>query len=348
MSLKKLIEYLGRVLSMKKVVLFCFVLLLMLIGISCSDSNRIKKGSVAEYNLKLIMQNAADSPPHMGIIAFAEKLEEISGGTMTIDITLIATINSIKELIEPVLSGETDIVLTGYGYSDLSYKIPELEIFGQSYIFRDYEHFLEWRETEHAQKLRLSLNKIGIFNTKSWYFGVRHTTSNNPINSLANFRGLRLRVPPIDSSVAFAEAMGAIPVPIGFGGFYDALKTKTVHAQENPLSLIESSKIYEVQKYIAMTGHSISLALPIINKKVYDSFSQQQAAWYNEAAEYGRQVCYDITIEEERQLLDKFQNEYGMIVTYPDVEELRSAMKPHYDKLEEKYGKGTVYSIVGM
>ncbi len=332
----------------KLVMIFCF-LVSVILCVSCGDKeDTVKKGSVSEYRLKLAMQNAIDSPPHLGILAFAEKLAELSDGTMTIDINLINTINSIQELIEPVLSGETDIVLTGYGYADLAYKVPEFEILGHAYIFRDYEHFLKWRDTEYGQKLRNSLQKVGVLNTRSWYYGIRHTTSYNPINSLADFKGLRMRVPPINSSVAFAESMGAIPIPIGFGGFYDALKTKNVHAQENPMSLIESSRIYEVQNYIAITGHTISLAVPIINKKVYDSFSAQQEAWYNEAVEYGREVCYNITVEEENYLLDKFISEYGMQVTYPDIDELRAAMIPYYEKLEERFGKNIVFGIIKM
>ncbi len=334
---------------MGKLKLICCILVAIISNVGCvNNGNTVAKGSIDEYHLIFSMQNAVNSPTHFGMIAFAEKLAELSDGTMTVNINLIQTINSIEDLIEPLINGEHDIALTGYAYADLAYKIPQLEIIGQAYIFRDYEHFLTFRESDYGKKIRESFHKIGIINTKAWYFGVRHITSNNPITSLANLRGLRLRVPPIDSSTDFAEAMGAIPFPIGFGGFYDALKNKFIDGQENPLSIIESAKIHEVQECIAMTSHSISLAVPLVNKKLYDSFSEQQEAWFEEAMEHARQVCYNLSIEEEAYLLEKFQNEYGMKITYPDIEEFKAAMKPYYDELEKKYGEGSVYDIINM
>lgn len=334
---------------MKKLSIIFLIFISLLLCVSCSgDGKPARQGSIGKYRFKFVMQNAEGSPVHKGVIAFAEKLATLSDGTMTVDINLIPTISSIQDLIEPVIKGEADIVLTGYGYADLSYKVPELEIIGQAYIFKDYDHFLEFRESEYGKKLRTSISKIGIINSTAWYYGVRHTTSVNPINSLADFRGLKLRVPPVDTSIAFAQSMGAIPMPIGFGGFYDALKTRQVVAQENPLSLIESAKIHEVQDYIAMTSHAISIAVPIINKNIYDTFSAEQEAWFNEAIEYGRQVCYNLTMREENYLLEKFEKQYDMKVTYPNVDELRAAMSPYYDELEKQYGKGSVYSIIEM
>ncbi len=337
--------------NMKKIVLFFIILFISIIlSVSCSssDSDKIEKGSVKEYRLKLIKQSTPGSPPYFGAIAFAEKLAELSGNTMTVDIELITPTISVSEVVEPLLTGQCDMVFTAYGYADLLYKVPSLEILGQAYIFRDYEHFAKFIHSEYTDELRAYLHKINVMNTMPWYYGIRHITSNNPINSLADFHRIEMRVPPINSSVDFAKAIGAIPVAINFDGVYNALATKYVQSQENPLTMIESGKFYEVQKYIAITSHSIGLAVPLINKKVYDSFSVEQEAWYNEAIEYGRQICYDMTIEQEAYLLDKFQNEYGMIVTYPDIAELQDAMLSHYDNLEKKFGVGSIQNILDI
>ncbi len=332
---------------MKKMIYF--LLLSSMLCISCSDSqSTIKKGSIKEYKLKFIKQTAPNAPPYIAALAFAEKLAELSDGTMSVDIEMMPPIISIDEVIEPIIDGTYDMTLTAYGYADLSYKIPELEILGQAYLFRDYEHFLKFLESEYAENLRKKLHAIGIINKPAWYFGIRHTTSNNPINSIKDFKGMKLRVPPINSSIDFAEAMGTIPFPIGFGSFYQSLESKFVDGQENPFPIIKSAKIYEVQRYIAMTSHSISLAVPLVNKKLYDSFSEQQEAWFNEAIEYAREMCYNISIEKESYLPEECINEHAIIITYPNIDELRAAMKPYYDKLEEKYGEGSVYDIINM
>ncbi len=335
---------------MKKLMLLYIVLISMTLCISCgsggNDDSEEKKGSIKRYRLSLITQYTEGTPAHRGALAFAKKLSELSEGTMVVDINQIDVNNYAKEIIEPVIKGESNILLTASGYSDLSYKIPELEIMGQAYIFKDYEHFLEFRETEYAQSIREKIADIGLISSVAWYYGVRHTTSNIPIQSLNDFRGLKLRVPPIDSSIAFAESMGAIALPMGFVSLYDALENGHVHAQENSLSIIESTKLYRVQEYIAMTSHAISLAVPMINKTVYDTFSSEQEAWYNEALEYGRQVCSDLTTQQENYLLEKFEKEYDMVRTYPNIDELRAAMKPYYDKLEKLYGNGSVSKII--
>lgn len=331
---------------MKKIIYF--LILSSILCISCGGSSTIKKGSLERYELKFIKQTALNAPPHIAAIAFAQKLEELSSGTMTVNIEMIPPILSIDEVIEPIIDGTYDMALTAYGYADLAYKIPELEILGQAYLFRDYEHFLKFVESEYAESLRRKLYAIGIINKPAWYFGIRHTTSNKPINSLNDFRGMKLRVPPLDSSIEFAQAMGAVPMPISFGTFYKALEAKFVDGQENPFTIIESAKIHEVQEYIAMTSHNISLAIPLINKKIYNSFSPEQETWFNEALEYAREMCYNISIEKENYLLEEFQNEYGMIVSHPNINELRDAMKPQYEKLEAKFGAGSVYNIIEM
>ncbi len=320
-----------------------FVFIILCVG--CSGS-RIKKGSIKEYRLQLMTQDTENSPSFKGISAFAQKLEELSGGTMTLSISNIGYINHVSELINPVIAGEFDIALSIYDY--LSYAIPELELIAQAYVTTDYENYIKTLDSDYGRKMNREIAKIGLIPSEIWFLGTRHTTSNYPINSLADFRGLKLRVPPIDSSIAFARSMGAIATPINLSELYNSLRLQYVHAQENSLSTIESHKLYEIQKYIAITGHSLTAGTLFLNKKVYDSFSAEQEAWYNEALEYGRQVCYDIVADEEEYLLDKFQNEYGMIVTYPDRNELREAMHSHYDEIEEKFGKGRIYSLVAI
>ncbi len=322
------------------------VLLSVLLFVSCGNKSSVKKGSISEYKLRLLTQDAEIAPVYRGALAFAKKLDELSGGTMTVEFYQVGHINHVSELIDPVIAGEFDIVITGYGY--LSYAIPELELIAQAYVVTDYQNFIKTLDSDYGRKMNREIARKGLVPSEIWFLGTRHTTSNTPINSLADFRGLKLRVPPVESSAAFAESMGAIVTPISLAKLYDSLKSKYVLAQENSLSTIEAHKLYEVQKYLAMTGHLITAATLFVNKNTYDSFSKEQEEWYNEAVEYGRQVCYDIVAEEESSLLDKFQNEYGMIVTYPDREQLREAMYPRYDKLEAQFGKDTVYNLVAI
>ena len=86
------------------------------------------------------------------------------------------------------------------------------------------------------------------------YYGARHTSSNKPIKTCADLKGLKIRVPDVPAYLAMPRACGANTAPIAFAEVYLALQNGTVEAQENPLTTIEAKKFYEVQKHIALTG----------------------------------------------------------------------------------------------
>lgn len=326
-----------------------YVLLLSsIVYISCGSGDnkkpKVAKGSISEYKLQLITQNSETEPVYRGALAFAQKLDELSGATMSVEFNKIENVTQVQSLIEPVIEGEHDIVIIGY--TTLSYIIPELELIAQAYVVTDYKNYIKTLDSDYGRRMEQEIKKIGLVPSEIWFLGTRHVTSNTPIYSLDDFRGLRLRTPPLNANMSFAEAMGSIALPTSLSAVYNFLDKKFINAQENPLSTIEAHKIYELQKCIAITGHLITASSLFINKSVYDSFSEEQETWYNEAVEYGRMVSSNIVIEEEAYLLEKFQNKYGMIVTYPDRNELREAMYPYYNKIEEDFGEDSIYSLV--
>ncbi len=329
---------------MQNTIKFITIFLVAILLISCGNGSNVKKGSIKRYELNLITQDAKTSPTYQGALAFSQKLEQLSSGTMSVKFNDAGDITELSSIVEPVISGKFDIVILGY--ANLYYAIPELELIAQAYVIRDYEHFLKVLDSDYGDRMNKAFYNVGLIPSDIWYVGSRHVTSNNPLNSLSDFRGLRLRTPPLQATVNFAEAIGAIAMPTSFAGLYNSLKQGYVSSQENPLTVIEAAKIYELQKYIALTGHSISASTLFINKKVYESFSAEQEAWYNEALEYGQKVCNDLVFEQEKTLLEKFEKENGMTITRPNRSELQAAMKPLYEQLEQRFGEGSVYNLI--
>ncbi len=99
------------------------------------------------------------------------------------------------------------------------------------------------------------------------YYGTRHTTSNKPIKSCADMKGLKIRVPDVPAYLAMPRACGANTTPIAFAEVYLALQNGTVEAQENPLTTIEAKKFYEVQKHIVLTGHIVDHLNTVVAKR---------------------------------------------------------------------------------
>ncbi len=328
-----------------------FTLLLLSITFVSCGYRKAKASSTTDeldnkIRLSLVTQEAPRSPSHRGFIALANKLKELSDDTMNIEINQLTMTGSLEDIFTSVSAGQIDIA--AMGYADKTSSIPELALVGKPYVVRDYEHFLKILDSSYGKKMENYFHYLGIVHSSLWYLGYRHTTSNTPINSIKDFEGLKYRIQPTGSLETFVQILKAKPIAVSYNGLYDALKSGMVEAQENPIPNIEATKVYEHQKYLAMTGHLVGTIALFINKERYDTFTDEQKAWYNEAMEHGRQVCYNIVVEQEDALLEKFENEYGMMVTYPNKNELRDAMKPIYEEAEQQLGIGSISELMAI
>ncbi len=326
---------------MKKLVVLG-LLLFSFIFIGCGGQEK----NAPDILLSFVTQDSPDSPAYEGYIAFKQKLEELSGGTMSVEPITLSTKDTLGEMFGTIATGQFDIVKTWYW--DMEYIIPELHILSEVYLIKDYEHLMRILASEYGQKMQEQFNENGVIASSVWYAGMRYVTSNTPISSLADFKGLKYRVPPTKSIVAFAEAMGTKPVATTFANIYDSLKNGTIEAQGNPLLTIDAIKLYEVQKYMAITEHLVGATALFINMDKYNSFTDKQKAWYDEATEYGRIKCAEFVYEKEAHLLEQFENEYGITLTYPNKEELRAAMQNRYETLEKEYGSELYHNIMDI
>ncbi len=333
-------------------IIISLLLLSATLFVGCKDNSASRnnvdfaKGNTDKIVLSLVTQDALRGPSYQGYRELAQKLEELSGGTMTVDINQLTKFGTLTDIFHSVVGGQFDIATLGY--SDKSNIIPELSIVSEPYLVRDYEHLVKILESDYGKKMAAKFSEFGLRHSATWYAGKRQTTSNKPLNSLKDFEGLKIRIPPTETLIAFTKYIGAESITINFGELYDALKEGIAEAQENPLPTIEAAKIYEVHKYIAITDHIIGTAALFINQKKYDSFTDEQKAWFDEAVAYGGQVCNEIVYKQEADLLEKFQLEYNMTITYPNKDELRAALKPHLDNLETKFEQISIDDIISI
>lgn len=335
---------------MVKNLLASILLLQILLLTSCGSNNNNNKVVEEEDNavmtLTFITQDAVSGPSYQGYSAFAKKLRELSSETMIIEFSQLIKLTTFEDIFNKISTGQFDIA--AFNHSSAYEIIPETALLGQAYVVDSYEHLLKILDSDYGKKINEQYYERSIMPTSVWYTGVRNTTSNTPINSAADFKGLKMRVPPIRGIQGFAKSLGAEPISINFQDLYGSMVSNRIEAQENAIPTIEATKMYEVQKYIAITEHVLGSTVLFINKNTYESFTDEQKAWYNEAAEYGKAVCNTLVYEQEASLLDKFQNDYNMVITYPNKDELRAAMKEHYLELEREFGEGSVSSLISL
>ncbi len=299
----------------------------------------------AQTILSFGMQDSNGNHIYKGAEVVKEKLEELSGGEMTIKLFPNSQLGDYKAMTDQLRIGELD--LTANGYPDMSYVIPELQVAGAPYLIRDYEHMLKLLDSPYGQSMNEKMIKKGARILDVWYFGMRQTTSNKPINTIDDMKGLKLRTPNVDFLVNYAKNVGASPSPIAFAEVYLALQTNQVDAQENPLPTIEAMKFYEVQDYLALTNHFLATKAIIVSEKTWKKLSDQEKQWLKEAILAGRDVANLGLIQDEKDLLEKFK-EYGVTVTTPDLAPFRKAMQPYYDTLEKKFGNNIISEIADI
>lgn len=299
--------------------------------------------AMAQTTLRIGTQLPETHPSYLGTLEVKKKLEELSKGAMTIRIFPNSQLGDFKAMVAQVQAGELDAVSAGY--PDMSYIIPELKLIGAPYVISSYDHLRAVVKGPYGQKMDTKFQEKGIRVMDVWYEGARHTTANKPINGIEDMKGLKLRTPNVPFLIAYAKATGATPAPVAFAEVYLALQTKQVDAQENPLPTIESAKLYEVQKHIALTGHFIASSAVLLSEKTWAKLTPEQRKWVTEATVTGGKFASQMVADKEKSLINDFKTR-GIAFTQPDTAPFRAAMKGYYDELEAEFGKGEIQKIV--
>ena len=300
--------------------------------------------ALAERELTLGMQDNEVSNLYAGAQAMAATLAEVSGGELTLSIFPSSQLGDFRAMVAQVQAGELDMVTVGY--PDMSYVIPELNLIGAPYVADDFAHLQEIVGGEWGQEMSARFEEQGIHMLDLWYYGTRQTTSNRPIESMADMAGLRMRTPNVPFLIAYAENVGATPAPVAFAEVYLALQTNQVDAQENPLATIEAMKFYEVQSHVAITNHFIASIALMISNELWGSLSAEEQGWIAAAVAAGGEENNSRTIAAEAGLLSTFEGR-GLTVTQPDLAPFRAAMQPYYDTLEAEFGAGAIARVRG-
>ncbi|MFY0636043.1 MAG: sialic acid TRAP transporter substrate-binding protein SiaP [Vannielia sp.] len=301
-------------------------------------------GTAEARELTFGTQNNETSNLYKGMDAFKTKLEEISGGELTVTLFPNAQLGDFKAMVAMLQAGELDMAATGY--PDMSYVIPELTLIGAPYVVEDFADLERIVAGPWGQEMEQKFEAEGVKVVDLWYYGTRQTSANKPIESMEDLKGLRMRTPGVPFLIAYAEAVGATPAPVAFTEVYLALQTNQVDAQENPLPTIEDMKFYEVQSSIAMTNHFVASQAIQISMQTWDSLSDQEKAWVEEAALAGGDVNDAANVEAEAALVEKFEAA-GLTVTKPDLAPFRAAMKGYYSELEKEFGEGAIARVQG-
>ena len=210
----------------------------------------------AQITLKYGTAFPADHPGALRIKEAAEAIRKDTGGKVDLQVYPASQLGSEPDMISQTRAGAMDLMSTAG--TNLQTLVPTAGINGVAFAFKDYATVWAAMDGDLGGHVRTAMSKVGLqaFD-KVLDNGYRNiTTASKPIVTPADLKGFKIRVPGIPMWLSMFKALGASPTAIPFGELYSALQTKVVDGQENPLALIQSAKLYEVQKFCSLTGHT--------------------------------------------------------------------------------------------
>ena len=293
----------------------------------------------AKINLKVGGQFADSHPSSKAMELACAEIRQLSNGRIDIQFFPNAQLGSDAAMLTQVRSGALDM-MTASGIS-MQVVAPVAGISGMAFAFSDYAHVWQAMDGDLGASIRAGLDKVGIYAfPKILDSGYRNiTTSNHPINTVDDLKGMKMRVPPSPVWVSLFTALGSSPTSITINELYSALQTKIVDGQENPLTIIESGKYYEVQKYCSITEHMWDGLWIIANGKRIKSLAADDLALitksFESATEKQRTETERLNTDLEGSLKTK-----GLVFNHPDKALFRQALTKSgfYADWKQKYG----------
>ena len=276
---------------------------------------------MAQTKLKWAHVYETSEPFHTASVWAAQEIGKRTSGRYQIDVYPASQLGKETDINQGLSLGSVDIIISGSSFAAKSY--PPIGVTYYPYTFRDAEHLLAYTKSDVFKELTKGYeDKSGHHIAAVTYYGVRHTSSNKPIKTCTDMKGLKIRVPDVPAYLAMPRACGANTAPIAFAEVYLALQNGTVEAQENPLTTIEAKKFYEVQKHIVLTGHIVDHLNTVVAGGLWKKLSEEDRKIFTDVAqEAAAKATGEIKINEAK-LVDFFKQK-GLTVTDVDKNAFR-------------------------
>lgn len=209
----------------------------------------------AEFEMKYATGQDPTHPVNLRAQEALGRIREASGGRIDIKLFPANQLGSDTDLLAQVRNGSVDF----FNLSSLILAtfVPASGMTSLGFAFKNYDEVWKAMDGDLGNYIRAEIAKTPIFTlSRIWDNGFRHiTSSTREIKTAADLKSFKLRVPPAPPLTTLFKALDASPSPINFNEVYTALQTKVVEGQENPLAIIATTRLYEVQKSCSLTGH---------------------------------------------------------------------------------------------
>jgi tripartite ATP-independent transporter DctP family solute receptor len=299
----------------------------------------VARAQSAEFTYKYANNLPLAHPMNVRAREMADAVKAETKGRVEINIFPSNQLGSDTDMLSQVRSGGIEFfTLSGLILSTL---VPAASINGIGFAFPDYDSVWKAMDGDLGAYVRGQIAKANLVAMeKIWDNGFRQTTSSTkPIVAPDDFRGMKLRVPVSPLWTSMFKALDAAPASINFSEVYTALQTKVVDGQENPLAIISTAKLYEVQKFCSLTNHMWDGFWFLANRRAWERLPEDLrtivAKNINAAGLKEREDVAQLNAGLQKELADK-----GMTFNQPKVEAFRDKLRQagFYAEWKGKYG----------
>jgi TRAP-type transport system periplasmic protein len=296
-------------------------------------------------NYKITMTQTAAHPYAVGAQKFADLLKERTKGRITATVYTDSQLaKGEREMIEALQQGTIDIYVGSTG--PVGNFSPSMGILDIPFLFRDAEHVDKVLDGPFGKSLLADLEKHKLKGLAFWENGFRHlTNSKAPAKTPDEIKGLKVRTMENRVHMAAFKAAGINPTPMAFAEVYSALQQKVIDGQENPVAVIYSSKLYEVQKYLTLLSYVYSPAPVIISLAKWQRVPQADQeiiqATALEVAKFQRKLNRD----DEAGKIKEMEAKGFVIVKDVDISAWQKAMQPAFAEFAKQYGQNNIDAI---
>lgn len=290
---------------------------------------------------------APDTPKGKAADYFAKLANERTQGRVKVEVYPNSQLYKDKEEMEALQLGAVQMLAPSLAkFGPLGAR--EFEVFDLPYIFDGYDALHRVTQGPIGKSMLLKLETRGVRGLAFWDNGFKVMSANRPLNTPADFRGLKMRIQSSKVLDAEMRALGANPQVMAFSEVYQALQTGVVDGTENPPSNLYTQKMHEVQKHVVVSNHGYLGYAVIVNKKFWDGLPADIRAALDAAMVDATKYANAIALRENADKLDLVRRSGKSQVSELTPDQKRQWMKaliPVHAQMQDKVGKDLIQSI---
>jgi tripartite ATP-independent transporter DctP family solute receptor len=253
--------------------------------------------------------NPPNSAAGMQAAWLAEAIAKHTNGQIKVTVYPASQLGKLQELAEAVSTGSIALSHnTAAGIGSLYEPFGALDT---PYLYRDVDHLMKVVDVKSPVMTKLNeglVKAAGVRVLYAYYFGTRQLTAKKAVMQPSDLAGQKIRAIPFPIYMTAVEGLGAVPVAVDWSEVPTALATGQVAGQENPVNVVLSSKLYETQSHMMLTGHIMNAQVIVINEKAWQGLSQPQRDALTKAAEEVRTKATAVVREQEAEELAKLKS----------------------------------------